>query len=176
MASRLQDVLLRGLAASRPAATTVANGTLYYSTDTSTTDQSDGATWSTFADGGAALPTRYASLGIIIDGAGAVITTGVKGYIEVPFNCTILRSTLLADVSGSIVVDIWKDTYANYPPVVGDTITAAAKPTISAATKGQDTTLTGWTTSVTAGDVLGFNVDSVSTVTKVTLSLRVQVT
>lgn len=218
MASRLQDVLLRGLAAARPAATAVANGTLYYSTDTATTDQSNGTTWSTYADatGGGlpglhasthsdgatdpvditdldgfpgttttflrgdasftALPTRTGVIGLIIDGAGSAITTGVKGYVEVPFACTIQAVTLLGDVSGSIVVDIWKDTYANYPPVVGDSITAAAKPTISAATKSQDTTLTGWTTSVTAGDVLGFNVDSATTVTKVTLSLKVQIT
>lgn len=114
-----------------------------------------------------------AAIELMIDGGGAVITTGVKGYIEVPFACTITRVTMLADVSGSIVVDIWKDTYANYPPVNADSITAAANPTISSATKSQDSTLTGWTTSIAAGDVLGFNVDSATTITKLTLSLRV---
>lgn len=39
-----------------------------------------------------------------------------------------------------------------------------------------DSLLTGWTTAVAAGDVLGFNVDSVSTVTRVLLSLTVQAT
>jgi hypothetical protein len=33
--------------------------------------------------------------------------------------------------------------------------------------------LTGWTTSISAGDVLRFNVDSVTTCTRVTLSLLV---
>jgi hypothetical protein len=37
--------------------------------------------------------------------------------------------------------------------------------------KSQDTTLTGWTTAVAAGDILRFNVDSATTVTRVTLSL-----
>lgn len=69
--------------------------------------------------------------------------------------------------SGSCVIDIWKDTYANFPPTVADTITAAAKPTISAATKYSDTTLTGWTTAVTAGDVIKFHVDSTSTFTNI---------
>ena len=32
--------------------------------------------------------------------------------------------------SGSIVIDVWKDTYANFPPIVADTITASAKPTL----------------------------------------------
>jgi hypothetical protein len=97
----------------------------------------------------------------------------VKGYIEVPFACTITAVRLLADVSGSIVVDIWKDTYANYPPVDADSITAAAVPTLAAAIKYQDTTLTGWTVTVAAGDILGFNVDSAATVKIVTLSLTV---
>jgi hypothetical protein len=114
-----------------------------------------------------------ASVGITIDGGGSAITTGVKGYIEVPYACTINQVTLLADQSGSCVIDIWKDTYANYPPTVADTITASAKPTISAATKSQDATLTGWTTSISAGDILGFNVDSASTVTRVHLILKV---
>lgn len=109
----------------------------------------------------------------VIDGGGSAITTGVKGDLTVPFGCTINQVTLLADQSGSIVIDIWKDTYANFPPTVADTITASAKPTISAATKAQDGTLTGWTTSITAGDTLRFNVDSITTVTRVTLSLKV---
>lgn len=53
MASRLQDVLLRGTAALRPLATAVAPGTLYYSTDTTVTEQSDGTTWLTYTDGAA---------------------------------------------------------------------------------------------------------------------------
>ena len=109
----------------------------------------------------------------VIDGGGSAITTGVKGYLEIPFACTINRVTLLADQSGSIVVDVWKDTYANYPPVDADSITASAVPTISSATKDQDATLTGWTTAISAGDILGFNVDSITTCQRVTISLKV---
>lgn len=108
----------------------------------------------------------------IIDGGGSAITTGVKGDIALDFAATINQVTLLADQSGSIVVDIWKDTYANYPPTVADTITASAKPTISSATKSKDSTLTGWTTSVASGDTLRFNVDSATTVTRVIVILK----
>lgn len=117
---------------------------------------------------------RDVAIPFVIDGGGSAITTGVKGFIEIPFAGTIVAVRQLADQSGSIVVDIWKDTYANYPPTVADTITASAKPTISSATKSQDTTLTGWTTAVAAGDILGFNVDSASTVTRVTVSLTIR--
>lgn len=117
--------------------------------------------------------TKIAAINFVIDGGGATITTGVKGDLEIPFACTINRVTLLADQSGSIVVDVWKDTYANFPPTGADSICASAKPTITSATKSQDSTLTGWTTSVSAGDTLRFNVDSITTCQRVTLSLKV---
>lgn len=120
-----------------------------------------------------AAKTRAITFGI--DGGGSVITTGIKFDIYVPYACTITAVTMLADQSGSAVVDIWKDTYANFPPTVADSITASAKPTISSATKSQDTTLTGWTTSVSAGDILRFNVDSASTITRLALTLTVTV-
>jgi hypothetical protein len=109
----------------------------------------------------------------IIDGGGSAITTGIKGDLEIPFNCTINQATLLADQSGSIVIDVWKDSYNNFPATDADSITASAPPTITTALKSQDTTLTGWTTSIAAGDILRFNVDSITTVTRVTLSLKV---
>ena len=113
------------------------------------------------------------TINFVIDGGGSAITTGIKGDLIVDFACTINSATLLADQSGSIVIDIWKDTYANFPPTVADTITAAAKPTLSAALKSQDTTLTGWTTAIAAGATLRFNVDSVATIQRCTLSLKV---
>ena len=114
------------------------------------------------------------ALPVILGDGVNVITTGLKGFIEIPFACTITANRLFADASGSIVIDIWKDTYANFPPAVGDSITASAKPTLSSAQKSQDTTLTGWTTSIAAGDILAFNVDSVATVKQVTLSLTLK--
>lgn len=112
------------------------------------------------------------NIGITIDGGGSAITTGVKGYVEVPYACTIQQATILLDQSGSIVIDVWKDSYANYPPTDADSITASAVPTVSSATKSQDSTLTGWTTSITANDILGFNVDSITTATRATLNLE----
>lgn len=117
---------------------------------------------------------KYATLNVVIDGGGSVITTGVKGDAVIDFPCTIEQWTLLADASGAIVIDIWKDTFGNAPPTGADSITASAKPTLSSAAKAQSGVLTGWTTSVTAGDVLRFNVDSATTVTRVTLALKLR--
>lgn len=116
-------------------------------------------------------PGDKVAIVFVIDGGGSAISTGVKGDLTIPFDCTLTAARTLADQSGSIVIDVWKDTYANYPPVVGDSITASAKPTLSGAIKASDTTLTGWTTTVSAGDTLRFNVDSATTVQRVTLTL-----
>lgn len=121
------------------------------------------------------LPTNALidSIGITIDGSGSVITTGVKGDIFIPYAATINSVTMLADQTGSCVIDIWKVAYASYPATVSNTITASAVPTISSSNKSQDTTLTGWTTSISAGDCIRFNVNSASTITRVTLVLKV---
>jgi hypothetical protein len=101
------------------------------------------------------------------------LTTGVKGDLVIPFDATINEWSLLADQTGNVVVDIWKDTYANYPPTVGDSITASAKPTISSNNKAQSSTLTGWTTTISAGDILRFNIDSVDTIERLSINLKV---
>lgn len=112
------------------------------------------------------------SIGIAIDGGGSAITTGFKGNWTSPYACTIISATLTSDISGSIVIDVWKNNAAI--PTVANTITASALPTLSSATYHQDTTLTGWTKSVAKNDVLGFNVNSASTVTHATLVLGCQ--
>ncbi|MHA1787843.1 MAG: hypothetical protein ACTSXT_01320 [Candidatus Helarchaeota archaeon] len=118
------------------------------------------------------------TIGITIDNQTSEIGTGYKGFIRIPYAGTITKATLLADQSGSIVIDIWKCSYSDYDagsthPVDGDSITASAPPTLSSATKSEDSTLTDWTKSITAGDVLGFNVDSCTDITKVVLILEV---
>jgi len=133
---------------------------------------------------GMSLNQRLRTLPFIIrggtDAAGAAIGTGIKGDILVPFACTINKVTLLADQNTggtAFQLDIWKDTFANYPPTVADTITASNKPIIaSGANKVQNTTLTGWTTAIAAGDILRFNVDTTSTVQRVGVYIDVTAT
>lgn len=126
------------------------------------------------ADAFEAFDASTGAISFTIDGGGGVIQTGVAGDITIPFACTITGAIALADVSGSIVVDIWKDSYANYPPTDADSITSSTPPTISTATKATDSTLTSWTTAIAAGDTLRYNVDSCSTITRCTISLTIR--
>ena len=125
----------------------------------------------TAADLPAHTHTTTTAVSFLIDGGGAVITTGTKGVLTVPFAGTITEWQVLADVSGSIQLDIWKDALANYPPTIADTITGTDKPRIVSSVKGGSTALTGWTKSVNFGDILRFNVDSATTITRVTVTL-----
>lgn len=122
--------------------------------------------------GGLDLFDDLVGINFVIDGGGAEIATGVKGYLEIPFGGLLTEVRLFADQSGSIVVDIWKDTYANFPPTDTDSITASATPTISGGQKFEDSILTGWSTSFSAGDILAFNIDSVTDIQRLTVSLR----
>jgi hypothetical protein len=128
-----------------------------------------GSTGPTGLIGPTGISTR--SFGITIDGSGSPITTGIKGDVYVPVNLTITGWTLIADQVGDIQIDVWKDTYANFPPTITDSITGSELPTLISQNKNQDNSLSTWNASLSAGDILRFNVDSSSTVTRVTLSI-----
>ena len=122
------------------------------------------------------LATMVASFGCTIGDGVNVITTGQSATVIVPFGMTITGWTIVectdTPVSSSIVVDVWKDTYANYPPTVADTIAGSEKPTLSTGTKGQDLSLSTWTTSVAAGDIIKFNVDSVTSAKRISITVH----
>jgi hypothetical protein len=136
----------------------------------------NGSTWQQIGGGGGGGPTtnqKTADIELILGDGSSVVSTGIAGDLRVSFAGTITAAYAYAKETGSIAVDVWKDTHANYPPVDADSITASAPITLSSATKSEDTTLSGWTTSVAAGDILRFNVDSATTVTRVTIGLRI---
>lgn len=90
-----------------------------------------------------------------------------------PNAATILGvSVLTLGGTGSCVLDIRKRPFGTYPPTGADSICAAAKPTIVSGIKYLDTTLSGWTTTVDAGDVLLFVLESSSTFRTIVIQLN----
>jgi hypothetical protein len=107
-----------------------------------------------------------------VDGGGSVPSTGICGDLYVPFACTITSNVLQAVNTGSVELDIWAAPFvAGTPPIVGNSIVASDYPTISDSNSSEDTSLTGWTLAIAAGTWLRFNINSISTITRFTLTL-----
>lgn len=117
-------------------------------------------------------PATTPQVAITVDGGGLALTTGHKAYLRILRAGTIIGWTIVADRVGSIAFDIFKSSFAGYPPVAS--IVAAAPPTLVATDHGESSTLTGWTMAVSAGDVIGVSITSVATIQNVTLQLDFQ--
>jgi hypothetical protein len=100
-------------------------------------------------------------------------TTGLLGYVQMPYAGTITGWTIVTNNSASSAqFDVRKSTYSGFPTV--SSIVASAPPVVTSASKATSTTLTGWTTAFAIGDVFAFYLTSVSTAT--ILSLVIDVT
>lgn len=140
---------------------------------TITFTKGDGSTFPIVVPTGGAVTggVLSGSFGITIDGAGSVITVGNKGYATIPYAGTITGWTMIANQSGNCAIDVWKA--AGTIPTGANTIAGTEKPTLSSQQLASDTSLTTWTTSVAAGDVFAFYVDSATTITRVNLSIYI---
>jgi hypothetical protein len=120
---------------------------------------------------------RVATVGLTVGDGVNAITTGFKGAIPVPFAGTITEWTIVSTdtnppTTGSIEIDILKSTYANYP-TMNSMVGTGTKPNIANSNKGTGTP-TGWsTTTINAGDIIGFNVTSVTGLKRITIVLKV---
>lgn len=111
------------------------------------------------------------SIVCVFDGSGGVVSGGADFYISVPYTGTITEAVLLGDQSGSIIIEVRKCTFAQFDagathPVAGDKINSFTPPTLSSSSKSSDTSLSGWTTGFSAGDVFGFHVNGTPTAIK----------
>ncbi len=114
---------------------------------------------------------RIRAFGYAFDGGGSALTAGPTGYQTIPYSCTIAAWNISVD-AGTATVDIWKKATGTAIPTVADTITASATPAISTGTSIHSTTLTSWTTSVAANDIIGINLKTVATASFVSLTVQ----
>lgn len=95
-------------------------------------------------------------------------------YVNCPLPGTIQKVRVVtAGGNGSCVIDVWKAPFGSFPPLVGNSITASDKPTITLGTTYVDAALTGWTTAINAGDILAFVLQSTSVFTQVQVVLEI---
>lgn len=108
----------------------------------------------------------------IWDGGGSTIDVTKTVDVVAPYAGTITDWEVLLDTATTVSVDVWKDVYANYPPTAADKISASAPPNTSAADHAASSTLTGWSTTITAGDIFRFKPSAVGTATKMTVIIN----
>jgi hypothetical protein len=115
-----------------------------------------GATFGSFESGASALSGSH--------------TACVPTY----FAGTIQSVELIGDVSGSATVDVLTVAHTSWTGRAStSSITAAAIPALSSAARFTDSTLTGWTTSLTAGTDVCFALTSPTTVAGVAVAVKV---
>lgn len=109
--------------------------------------------------------------GISLDGGNEVISTGTVNYITLVKSGTIKAWALVADQVGDIVIDVWKKSGAL--PTDADSIVGNGEaPNLTQQSVKSSNTLTQYVNlNVTAGDIIGFHVDSATSITKATLTL-----
>jgi len=119
---------------------------------------------------GKKLPVK-GTIEFVIQGRNTVPQVGIFCDLLIPYNLIITGWTLVSNKSGSIVIDLWKSTYATFPPTIANTVTGSAKPTLVSTNKNTSTTLTGWAIIWSKNEILRVNIDSAATANKFTLSL-----
>lgn len=122
------------------------------------------------ASGGGGGGTRV--VGATFDGGATALDLlgATECVIQVPASGTIASYTIVTKGgTGSVSIGVQKSTYSGFPTT--SDITGGAHANVSSSTKATDSTLSGWTTTVTAGDVFRFVLRSVSTFTHVTITL-----
>jgi hypothetical protein len=118
----------------------------------------------------------YSAIGIRLTGAnGAALRPGRKAHQSVPCDGQIVGYRIVANAVGSIVFDIYRTSYANFPPLVRDSVSpvASARPSLNNAQANQDFRLYGWLPTLTKEDVLAYEVLSCSGINSATLSLLI---
>ncbi len=107
--------------------------------------------------------------------SGAVVAPGPYVDVVIPKNCTLTQVDIVTQGgTGSCTIDIWKAAIGSFPPVVGNTICGGTPPAIASALTYSNSTLSGWTTAFSAGDVLRFKLTASTTFTVVSIQLRMQ--
>ena len=113
--------------------------------------------------------TSKGAFGVTFDGQGGVVSVGKTDWVFIPYNCTITGWVITGDQVGSCVIDVWKSTYAAFPPTAANSIAGSEKPTLASARTNSDLSLSPPWAAVTAGDCIMFYVDSCSVLTKINL-------
>jgi len=116
--------------------------------------------------------TRIRSFGTTFgDTTASALTSGSVVYFTIPYTCTLSAWNITVD-AGTVTFDVWKIATGTAIPTVSNTITASALPALASGTAKHSTTLTGWSTAVSANDIVGIQLKTVATAKYAELDLE----
>jgi len=113
-------------------------------------------------------------VGIAIDNGNQDITTGKKAHRIIPWDCEVVEWTISSADSGIIQWDINWCTYADWPSTVSVGGSNLPGIEILLDSKAQDTSVDWAKTTFAAGDIIEFEVDSVTSLTNCILSIKIR--
>ena len=128
-----------------------------------------GATGAAGSGGGG--QTAEDTLGFFIDNTPDDVSTGAKGYKQIPYDCQFTEWSVFAGETGSIQVDVKKSDYSTYPTF--STVVGGDYPTLSSQIKNRNTGITAWT-GLSAGDLYEFTINSNTGVKKVGVFVKIR--
>ena len=111
--------------------------------------------------------------GVTFDGQGSVIAGSKTVLVPIERACVISAVSIVGDVSGSITVDLQRYTPTGFGTLGSPTTLGSIA--LSSSQHTRDTTLSGWTKSLSVGDVLSFTTSgTIATVTRVTVKTKLE--
>ena len=110
-------------------------------------------------------------LKLYIDTSPDDITTGAKGYTQIPYNCNVLEWHVLASQSGSIQFDVKSSSFAGYPST--SSITNSGYPNLVYQDRNNNTSVSGNWNSILAREIIEFEVMSNSGIQTAGLFLKI---
>jgi hypothetical protein len=112
------------------------------------------------------------TINYVVDSGSISMLSGNKGSVTLDVSGIIESLTILSDQQGDLILDIKKSNYTNFPSF--SSIVGGVYPQLINSRKVRDDNLNNWDTTIIAGDILTFDVISVSNINRFLISLKLK--
>ena len=124
--------------------------------DAATAFQANSANW------------NISSIDFVIGSGDSIISTGAKGYIQIPTNFVVRKWSIISDVVSTLTIDIKQTTFAQLSSATS--IVSTDPPKLIASNKNTNTNVTIWT-NISSGNYLQFTLNSNNSAKLISISL-----
>jgi hypothetical protein len=112
------------------------------------------------------------TINYVVDSGSIVMLSGNKGSVTLDVSGVLESLVILSDQQGDLTLDIKKSNYSTFPTFTS--IVGGVYPQMTSARKVRDDDLTGWTKTITSGDILTFDVIAVNNINRFLISLKLK--